>query len=754
MSYLSDRLAAYHITDKENTFKAQAEEPGRFCDFRFFTESPPEKDKNGNVIGTNIVINYLTPSGEVAYYNHGSVQTRRFSRIRYFDPDRHGGHKYFQEKGTEMMPFNTPAVIEAYRKKKELKTLYIVEGEFKAFKLSMLGIPAIGIGGIYNFKDTTKSKMHPDIIDVIQTLKVQNVVLIFDKDCIEVKWEEKKDLSKRLNNFYVALNVFNELLKPYNVQLYFSHVTEKPGQKGIDDVLNEPSNDTAAVLGELQSFTAGMPNRFYLYTYQITGLSSYKIKQLFGLANVQNFIELFGKELENHDFRYNGIDYYIDDSGKPVRSWQGAEKHYIRVGTEYFKNIVEEDHNGNKEVSLTKWTIETIKNDYSNPTEFIRQIPKFDAFCNIPENDPAKYRQSIRSEKAGYTSVLYNLYRPLDYEPKEGEWRSINMFLHHIFDYKNLKGQPMYEMALDYLQMIYLHPAQHLPILCLVSKERETGKTTFLNLLHSIFGENMRSLDSERISSQFNGNWAGKLIVGVDESFIDTDKPTVVNRLKMIATNRTIPIERKGHDASEVANFAKLILCSNDVANMLKIESEETRYWVIEVGTIREKDPHMAERMEAEIPAFLHYLKHRTLFYAERTRLWFDSDDYATEALARIQERTQPKVWKGLVEVITEQFAWQKKPRIFIDNKTLIMLLANHGYKQIDAGRINAAMDDHGIERTVNSRDFYYFTDRSTSFNTSGRCYIIHSDKFYTDTQWEALMTPEPEPQQQAEDPF
>jgi hypothetical protein len=140
------------------------------------------------------------------------------------------------------------------------------------------------------------------------------------------------------------------------------------------------------------------------------------------------------------------------------------------------------------------------------------------------------------------------------------------------------------------------------------------------------------------------------------------------------------------------------------------------------------------------------------MFDGERTRLWFDSDYYATEALARIKERTQPKVWKGLVEVITEQFAWQKKPRIFIDNKTLIMLLANHGYKQIDAGRINAAMEDHGIERTVNSRDFYYFTDRSTSFNTSGRCYIIHSDKFYTDTQWEALMTPEP--QQQAEEPY
>ena len=70
------------------------------------------------------------------------------------------------------------------------------------------------------------------------------------------------------------------------------------------------------------------------------------------------------------------------------------------------------------------------------------------------------------------------------------------------------------------------------------------------------------------------------------------------------------------------------------------------------------------------------------------------------------------------------------------------MLLANHGYKQIDAGRIKAAMEDHGIERTVNSRDFRYFTDPNTNFNASGMCYILHCDKFFTTDQWEALMTP------------
>lgn len=740
MSYYSDRLKAYHITDKENTFKAETDEGRVISTWQFFTET----DKG------DISINYLSPDGCVCWYNHGSVQTRDFCRIRYAKPEEHKGpggkpQKYSQPKGTETIPFSTPCIIEAYKKKKELKTLYIVEGEFKAFCLSMMKQPAMGIGGIQNFKSADKTKMHPYIIDVIKTCKVQNVVLIFDKDCLEVEWEEGKDLAKRLNNFYIALNVFNELLKPYDVQLYFAHVCPKCGQKGIDDALLEPTNDTATILRELQSFTSGMPDRFYIYTYQISGLSSYKLKSIFGLASVNNFYELFEKEVTNHDFVYNGVAYYIDDKGKPQRSWAGQEKHYIRVGTEYYKTIVEKAPNGQTELNLVQWSADTIKNDYSNPKEFIKLIPKFDAFTNIPENDPEKYRQTIHSSKDGYTSVLYNRYCPVSHEPKPGEWRTINTLLHHIFDYKNLKGETCYEMVLDYLQMIYLHPTQHLPILCLVSREQATGKTTFLNLLRAIFKENMRILDSERISSKFNGSWVGKLIIGVDESFIDTDKPTVVNRLKMIATNSSIPIEKKGKEAGEVPNFSKLIMCSNDETNFLKIEIEDTRYWIIRVGSISpdQRDPHMAERMESEIPAFLYYLKNRTMFYAERTRLWFDPADYATEALKKIQERTQPKVWKGLCEVITEQFAWQRKTSLFIDNKTLIMLLNNHGYKMVDAGRIKAAMEDHGIERTVNARNFSYYADNNTSFNGNGLCYIIHSDMFYTPEQWEAMMSPE-----------
>lgn len=732
MSYLQERLKLYHITDKENSFKAASEDLGHFVDFKFFTET----DKG------DIEINYLTPAGEVEYYNHGTSQTRRFSRIRYADPAKHNGRKYNQEKGTEMIPFSTPAVIEAYKKQQQLKTLYVVEGEFKAFTLSMLKQPTIGIGGIYNFKSSDKTKMHPYIIDVIQQCKVQNVVLIFDRDCVEVKWEEGKDLSRRLNNFYIALNVFNELLKPYDVQLYFAHVSPKCGQKGIDDALLEKSNDQATIINELQAFTSGMPNRFYINTYQVTGLSSYKLKSIFGLASVQNFYELFETELTNHDFVYNGITYYIDDSGKPQRSWNGAEKHYIRVGTDYYKTIVEKAPNGQTELNLVQWSADTIKNDYSNPKEFIKQIPKFDAFTNIPENDPEQYRQTIYSTKDGYMSTLYNRYCPVSHVPQPGEWRTINVLLHHIFDYKNLKGQSFYEMALDYLQMIYLHPTQHLPILCLVSREQATGKTTFLNLLRAIFKENMRILDSERISSKFNGSWAGKLIIGVDESFIDTDKPTVVNRLKMIATNSSIPIEKKGKEAGEVPNFSKLIMCSNDETNFLKIEIEDTRYWIIRVGSINpeDRDPHMAERMEAEIPAFLHYLKHRTMFYAERTRLWFDPDDYATEALKKIQERTGNVLWQNITTVVKQQFEYQLKPQIRLDCKAIQDLMELNKCRAVESRKIHYILEDHGY-KTEGVRSFFYRRGFGEEYETNGkgRVYEFDYTDFFTPAEWDDL---------------
>ena len=44
-------------------------------------------------------------------------------------------------------------------------------------------------------------------------------------------------------------------------------------------------------------------------------------------------------------------------------------------------------------------------------------------------------------------------------------------------------GKVLDELGLDYVQLLYQQPTQILPILCLVSKKNETGKTTFAKWL-------------------------------------------------------------------------------------------------------------------------------------------------------------------------------------------------------------------------------------------------------------------------------
>ena len=58
-----------------------------------------------------------------------------------------------------------------------------------------------------------------------------------------------------------------------------------------------------------------------------------------------------------------------------------------------------------------------------------------------------------------------------------GEWKTIERFLKHIFSAKNIKGESLFNFGMDYLQFTYLLPQKRLPVICLVSNERNTGKS-------------------------------------------------------------------------------------------------------------------------------------------------------------------------------------------------------------------------------------------------------------------------------------
>ncbi len=134
-SYCEQRLSAVGITDDDNHLIGVTASDGfhGINEFRFFTS-----DENDN-----LVINYLTPNGRILEYEDRSKNEgrsiRAFVRTRLKNP-KDPKQKYKQPIGTETFPFFTPKAIEAYKAKEKVTTLFIVEGEIKAFVLSKFGL--------------------------------------------------------------------------------------------------------------------------------------------------------------------------------------------------------------------------------------------------------------------------------------------------------------------------------------------------------------------------------------------------------------------------------------------------------------------------------------------------------------------------------------------------------------------------------------------------------------------------------------
>ena len=148
------------------------------------------------------------------------------------------------------------------------------------------------------------------------------------------------------------------------------------------------------------------------------------------------------------------------------------EDRFERIGTTYYKIVRQPNEAGELSERRLPWSIEAIRQDYGK--DFLANIPKYDGFCCVPAH-------------IGYNTVVdtfLNRYAPISHIPMPGEWPTIEALVRHIFG-------SQYELGLDYLQLLYTKPLQKLPILLLVSEERNTGKSTFLNFLKALFEANV-----------------------------------------------------------------------------------------------------------------------------------------------------------------------------------------------------------------------------------------------------------------------
>ena len=238
-----------------------------------------------------------------------------------------------------------------------------------------------------------------------------------------------------------------------------------------------------------------------------------------------------------------------------------------------------------------------------------------------------------------------NLYEPIEHCPQQGEFPCIQSLVRHIF------GE-QYELGMDYLQLLYLQPVQKLPILLLISEERNTGKSTFLNFLKALFQNNVTFNTNEDFRSQFNSDWAGKLLIVVDEVLLSRREDS--ERLKNLSTTLSYKVEAKGKDRDEIAFFAKFVLCSNNEYLPVIIDAGETRYWVRKINRLENDDTGFLQKLKDEIPAFLHFLTQRKLSTEKESRMWFNPVLLHTAALQRIIRSNRNRLEIEMSELILD----------------------------------------------------------------------------------------------------
>lgn len=333
---------------------------------------------------------------------------------------------------------------------------------------------------------------------------------------------------------------------------------------------------------------------------------------------------------------------------------------YLRVGTTIYKRVLQPLSSGRSIETLLAWNVETLRQDFGK--DYLARIPKYDGFCTVP--DHTNYRREIHG--------FLNRYEPIPFQPAEGDFPHIRGFLSHIF------GEQV-EIGYDYLQLLYLRPLQRLPVLLLVSNERNTGKTTFLNLLKLIFGGNVTFNTNEDFRSQFNDDWVGKLLICVDEVLLNRREDS--ERIKNLSTARSYKAEAKGRDRREVEFFGKFVLCSNNERNPVLIEAAETRYWVRRIPPLTHDDQQLLARMQTEIPGLLFFLQQRTLSTREEIRLWFSPRLLATEALRRIIHYNRSKPEAEMLSIIRDILDGEKLEEYQFDVSDMVNMLEIRGIR-------------------------------------------------------------------------
>lgn len=674
-NFYQSRLTPLGVTKENNRIRLENPdfEPPmpQYFDAPCFAE-----DKEGN-----IVINFWSIDRQMINYtkigdgktSHINAQLRPYKLVRLRQPKGDMKYRFPSSDGTTLgkeqpstYPWFAPALCDAFEKGEKIPTLFLTEGCFKAWKACLVGIPTVGLTSITHYADNTKS-LHFDIIRLIERCEVENIVILWDGDCLNISKTdlvERNNLARRPYGFFNAAKKIRDLIRnlPVAPSVWFSHIKsdtfeEKP--KGIDDILicaKEKNGSEKNVVEDALNLCKHERKSLYFVKYDISSQTQ-TLLEYFKLEKTLEGAEAFYRRHANHigqsEFFYFYDQYKYNEEDNELKLLAPGWAQTIEwIGDEFFEVKIVPGARQERRVLIPRKE-GTLKKLYGDTVlKFVREKHCV-AFCNVP--DHFNYQQIIERPDGG---KFYNRYFPFRYALSEGKCSTILNFVKHIFGDAEIEhgGKKLknWELGLDYIQLLLTKPTQMLPVLCLYSPENATGKSTFTNFLIRMFGDNALQVGNADLQSDFNEQYADKLLIICEETLLERKRDA--ERIKAMSTAPQISVNPKGQRQFTIDFFGKFIFNSNN-KRMIYVSRHDERFWIIQVNKFTGKDnPNMLNDMVDEIPQFVHFLKNRKLATDSESRMWFHLNLIRTRAFEEAVKVNEPQEASDLREKIRDMF--------------------------------------------------------------------------------------------------
>ncbi|MEG0900280.1 MAG: DUF5906 domain-containing protein [Oscillospiraceae bacterium] len=386
------------------------------------------------------------------------------------------------------------------------------------------------------------------------------------------------------------------------------------------------------------------------------------------------------------------------EKGSEIKNTLRVKGRTIKVGTRFYKCVNDVDDNTLIWVESDR---PSLKDEGIDPSD----VERFNGWT-------VNYNFIAHKE---IVNNWVNQVTPLSYAPAQGKWEHIEILLRHVF------GE-QYALGLDYYRILVKHPKQLLPIIALVSEERQTGKTTLLNLNAMIFESAVANISIHDYAADHNECWAQKLLIQLDETKVSSF--TLLESIKRDSTRSDIQLRGMYKSRQTVPFCGKFILTSNQPDNFMRIDEEEIRYWVRYVPKFNTYIDNFQDKLKHEVPAFLHFLINTEIEYASKGRAWFHEEDYRTVWLDELKANSISDLAASIKEVVENTFIETGCERY--SAKDIFLLLGN----KYDLHKISKCLKK---ELKLNYQHCRY-TPFYGGASKAGRVYVFNFDDIEIDS--------------------